>query len=54
MHPEFDQVLWIAAFVTATPFLMGAAALFLEGSSDLSDGTQSGKAAASHEERPRP
>lgn len=43
MHPEFDQVLWIAAFVTATPFLMGGAALFLEGSSDLPDATQSGE-----------
>lgn len=53
MHPEFQQLLWVAAFVTVLPFLFGAAALFLGGRAEKPGGASTGAGARVDEETTR-
>lgn len=42
MHPQFQQLLWVAGFVTVAPFLFGAAALLFGGSEKPPEGAPTG------------
>jgi hypothetical protein len=53
MHPQFQQLLWIAGFMTAAPFLFGAAALLFGAARGPSEGTPTGEASLIDEEKLR-
>jgi hypothetical protein len=53
MHSEFQQLLWIAAFVTAAPFLFGGAALLFDAEPKKSEGAPTGEGAPIGEEKTR-